>query len=137
MEKALVALAEKYPDQITVLRAESLSFADYQKVMDKSHVVLDQLYSYSPAVNALQAMAKGKIVVSGGEPEVYELLDETENHPIINVHPTYDGVFSQLEWIVKNKSLLPKLSVDSRVFVKEHHDYIKIAKQYLDFWSRS
>ncbi len=134
MERALNAIANKYTDQVNVIRAESLSYSEYQRAMDKAHVVLDQLYSHSPAVNALQAMAKGKVVVSGGEPEIYDLLGEDENFPIINVFPTYEGVFGQLEWLVLNKSKLPRLSVNSRVFVEEHHDYRKIAKQYLNFW---
>lgn len=137
MEKALIAINEKYPESVNIIRAESLSYAAYQDALADSHVVLDQLYSFSPAVNALQAMARGKIAVSGGEQEIYDLLGEMDNQPIVNVYPSFDGVFEKLEWLVLNKKLLPKLSRDSRVFVEEHHDYLKIAKQYLDFWTRN
>lgn len=135
MEKALDDLLMKYPDQVIVNKVESVSYDLYQKMMADSHVVLDQLYSYSPAMNALLAMAQGKIVVGGGEPEMYELLGEFDNRPVINVYPTRDSVFTQLENLVLNKDLIPKVSKRSYDFVQKNHNYISVASQYLDFWS--
>ena len=40
--------------------------------------MLDQLYSYSPGLNALYAMSKGIVVVGGAEEEHYNLLGETD-----------------------------------------------------------
>jgi hypothetical protein len=98
-------------------------------------VLLDQLYSYTPAMNALLAMAKGLIVVSGGEPENYEILGETELRPIINVQPTEESVYHELEQLVLHPERLEQLSKDSVRYIKKHHDHIKVAQQYLDFWT--
>jgi len=135
MERALIRLKDKYPDKVIVHRAESVSYTDYNRMMSEAHVVLDQLYSYTPAMNALNAMAMGKVVVSGGEPEMYELLGEDKNKPIINVHPTEEDVFDRLEYILLHKDILPQLSKAGRQFVEEHHDYRKVAEQYLQFWN--
>lgn len=135
MEKALLRIKDKYPEEVIISRAESVSYEQYNKMVSEAHIVLDQLYSYTPAMNALNAMAMGKIAVSGGEPEMYNMLRETANKPVINVFPTEEDVFDKLEFLVLNKEIIPKLSEDSRRFVEDHHSYIKVARQYLDFWT--
>jgi glycosyltransferase involved in cell wall biosynthesis len=104
--------------------------------MNHSDVLLDQLYSYTPAMNALLAMAKGLIVVSGGEPENYEILGETELRPIINVQPTEESVYHELEELVLHPERMEQLSRDSVHYIKKHHDHLKVAQQYIDFWTR-
>ncbi len=136
MEKALARVKDKYPDKVIVTRVESVSYDVYQKLMSEAHVVLDQLYSHTPAMNALLAMAQGKVLVGGGEPYIYDLYGETENRPIVNVHPSEDDVFEKLEWLVLNKKDIPEISRRSREFVEKNHDYISVAKKYLEFWGR-
>lgn len=60
MERALARVKDKYPNKVIVTRVESVSYDVYQKLMSEAHVVLDQLYSHTPAMNALLAMAQGK-----------------------------------------------------------------------------
>lgn len=136
MEKALERIKNKYPDKAIVTRVESVSYDVYQQLMSQAHVVLDQLYSHTPAMNALLAMAQGKVLVGGGEPYIYDLYGEYDNRPIINVHPSEDDVFDKLEWIVLNKKEIPEISRNSRLFVEKNHDYISVAKKYLEFWEK-
>ena len=82
MLRALERIKEKYPNRCEIVKAESVPFAEYQKLMDGSDVLLDQLYSYTPAMNGLLAMAKGLVLVGGGEPENYEIIGEKEHRPI-------------------------------------------------------
>jgi hypothetical protein len=135
MLRALQRVAEKYPDRCEIIRVESIPFLAYQDLMNHSDVLLDQLYSYTPAMNALLAMAKGLIVVSGGEPENYEILGEKELRPIINVQPTEESVYHELEQLVLHPERLTQLSKDSVTYIKKHHDHIKVAQQYVDFWT--
>lgn len=134
--KVLEQIKLEYPNDIKTTVVESLSYNDYVKEMQHCDIVLDQLYSYSPAMNGLLAMAMGKVLVSGAEPEMYDLLEEKENHPIINVFPTEDDIYKKLTSLIKSRSNIPQLSLDSRVFVEKHHDHIEVAKQYLDFWTK-
>lgn len=134
MLKVLLEFEKKYKGQVEVLVAESVSYDEYQKMMFNAHVVVDQLYSHSPSVNPLQAMAGGKIVISGGEPEMYDLMGDITNRPVINVYPSEKGVWDALETILKEKDRLPSLSKQSRLFVEQYHDSVNIAQQYLDFW---
>ena len=85
-------------------------------------------------MNSLLAMAKGVIVLGGGEEENYEIINEKELRPIINVYPSEEDIFQKLEYIVLNKERIPELSAQSIEYVRKHHNYVKVAQQYVDFW---
>ena len=136
MLKAATAIANKYPAQVRLCKAEGLPFDEYQQKMEQSDVLLDQLYSYTPAMNALLAMSKGIVVVGGGEPENYEILHETELRPIINVTPDYDSVFQAIEQLVLHPERIPLLKQQSIAYIKRHHDYVKVAHQYEVFYQK-
>ena len=137
MLRALERLKAKYPDRMEIVKAENVPFSQYCEMMQGSHVLLDQLYSYTPAMNALQAMSQGLVVVGGGEPEHYALLGEDELRPIINVQPTEDDVFLQIEQrLLLHPEALEQLSRDSVEYVRRHHDPIRVARQYLEVWSK-
>ena len=104
-------------------------------MMRSSDVLLDQIYSYTPAMNALQAMSMGLVVVSGGEEENYEILGEKELRPIINVQPEEEDVYRQLEQLILHSERIPQLKRDSIEYVRRHHDSIKVARQYLKAWT--
>ncbi|MBQ6964175.1 MAG: glycosyltransferase family 1 protein [Bacteroidaceae bacterium] len=134
MLRATQAVQEKYPDRLQVQIAEGVPFAQYQHMMDSSDAILDQLYSYTPAMNSLMAMSKGIINIGGGEPENYEILGEQELRPIINVLPTYESCYEEMEQLVLHPERIPALKQQSIEYVKKHHDYLKVARQYLDFY---
>ena len=134
MYKALVELAARYPDRIEIVKAESVPFAQYSRMMDHSDVLLDQLYSYTPAMNALCAMAKGLVVVGGGEEENYDILREKELRPIVNVLPSFDDVYAKLERLIQHPEDIARLSAESTQYVRRHHDHLKVAEQYVEFW---
>ncbi|KAB1158022.1 glycosyltransferase [Flavobacterium luteum] len=135
MYKALLNIHDKYPKNTSINKVESIPLNQYVKMMSESDILLDQIYSYTPAMNGLIAMAQGLILVGGGEPEMYELLHEKQKFPIINVFPTEEDIYNKLETLITNKNAIPNLSSDSRFFVEKYHDYIKVAQQYIDFWN--
>lgn len=130
MLKAAEHIRDKYPNKVQLLIARGVPFAQYCEMMEGSDVILDQLYSYTPAMNALQAMSRGIICVGGGEPENYDILNETELHPIVNVTPSYESVYEQLEQLVLHPERIRMLQEQSVAYVHRHHDYIQVAKQY-------
>ncbi len=138
MLRALERLEARYPDRMEIVRVESVPFATYQDLMNHSDVLLDQLYSYTPAMNGLLAMAKGLVLVGGGEPEQYDLLGEHELRPIINVLPDEEDVYRKLESeLLLQPGRLAELSRQSVAYIRRHHDHVKVAQQYVDFWQRA
>ena len=136
MLEALKNIKEKYPDCCEVRIAEDLPFDQYMQMMKGNDVILDQLYSYTPAMNALQAMAMGLVCLGGGEPENYEILNENELRPIINVTPTLENVMRALEDIILNPDQLIGLKKQSIEYVKRHHDYQKVALKYTHLYQQ-
>ena len=130
MLKAAQAIAKKYPDKTELRIAESIPFAEYVKMMNGSDAILDQLYSYTPSMNPLEAMARGIICIGGGEPENYEIIHEDKLRPIINVLPNYESVYQELEHLVLHPELVPLLKQQSIEYISKHHDYIKVAERY-------
>lgn len=135
MLRALEKLKAKYPDRVCIVKAESVPFEQYCQMMDESQVLLDQLYSYTPAMNALLAMSKGIVVVGGGEEEHYRLLGESELRPIVNVQPTEESVAEEIErQIIMQPGNLDRLSRESVEYVRRHHDYVRVAQRYIEIW---
>jgi len=128
---------DRYPTRCELTVVESVPYDEYIKMLCSSHVLLDQLYSYTPATNALLAMARGLVAVSGAEPEFYDLIDEHDNQPIINVSPLIEGdIDAKLEWLVQNKNEIPNLSRLSREFVVKHNDAHVVAQRHIDFYKK-
>lgn len=135
MFRAAMDIKDKYPDKVEIIKAESVPFNEYRTMMENSDIILDQLYSYTPAMNALLAMSKGIVVVGGGEEENYDVINEHELRPIVNVEPCYDSVFSQIEKLVMHPETVPSLKRQSVEYIRKHHDYIKVARQYEAFYN--
>lgn len=135
MLRALERVYEKYPDKCEIVKAESVPYPLYCTMMDSSNVLLDQLYSYTPAMNGLLAMAKGLVLVGGGEEENYDILGEKEMRPIVNVLPDEGDVYHKLEQLVLHPEMIVKMSRDSRSYIEKYHDYRKVAERYVEFWN--
>lgn len=135
MLRALQRIAKDYPEACEVKIVESLPFPEYVKALDDSHVILDQLYSYTPAMNALQAMAQGLVVVGGGEEENYEILGERGLRPIVNVQPTEESVYNQLAELVRHPERIELLSRQGIEYVQRYHNNKTVAQQYIDFYN--
>lgn len=136
MLAAAQAVCAKYADRVELKVVEGVPFAQYCEMMENSDVILDQLYGYTPAMNALQAMSRGIICVGGGEPENYDILNEKDLRPIVNVTPSYESVYCQLENLITHPECIAELQHQSVAYVKRHHDYIKVAQQYEALYCR-
>ena len=136
MLRAAQDLHAQYAHRMKLNIAESVPFDEYRQMMEGSDAILDQLYAYTPSMNPLLAMSKGIICIGGGEPENYEIINETELRPIINVEPTYESVYHEVEQLVLHPERIPELKRQSVEYIKKHHDFMKVAMQYVDFWNR-
>ena len=129
-------LESKYPDKCKLIATESLPYNEYIEQMKNCDILLDQIYSYTPAMNALQAMSMGLVTVSGGEEEHYKLIQEESLRPIINVQPTEKNIYNKLEWLILHPEQIAQLKIDGKEYIQRHHDSIKIAQQYIEYWNK-
>jgi glycosyltransferase involved in cell wall biosynthesis len=135
LELAMRRVAKRMPGRTRLRVVENKPYDEYITTMASSHVLLDQIYSYSPATNALIAMAQGLSVVSGGESEYYDFIGETENRPIINAPTDFDELVETMYDVAINPEMLIERGQRSREFVEKHNAAPIVAKRYLDFWT--
>ena len=135
MLRALERIHNDYPNDCEILKAENVPFEEYSRMVNDCDILLDQLYGYSPGMNALLAMSKGKIVVGGAEDECYQILREETLRPMINVTPDEEDVYNKLKWLIDNKDKVAKLQQESIEFIEKHHLSYKVAEKFIVFWN--
>ncbi len=133
-EEALTIIQKKYAEKVQVIVTENVPYAEYINLYDQSHILLDQIYAHDQGYNALEAMAKGKVVFTGAEIEFENLYNLTEK-VAINALPNVDYLVNKLSFLIENPEEIIKIAHNARLFIENEHDYKKIAQQYIDKWS--
>ena len=136
LEPLFDRLAKEYPDTITLCKVESVPFEQYQQLVAEADVVVDQLYSFTPAMGALQSMSQGKVVISGYEAEYRQFIDGPVDSGIINLRPFDDAHnYEILRTMLTDRKKIAQLQEGSRAFVRRYHDADDVARQFVEFWS--
>lgn len=126
-------IESEHPGKVLVDVASGLSLEEYLKKLSGSHVVVDQLYSYSPATNALQTMALGRVSATGWQPECAAMLGCTDA-PVIPLQPG-DDVKRVLENALLDVGGLRRMSKAGRELVERENDVRTVADKFLKHWS--
>jgi len=134
-ERALDDIREKYGDRVEIIQTENVPYDVYIQSYDRAHIVLDQVYAYDQGYNALEAMAKGKVVFTGAETEFMEHYGLTER-VAVNAVPDEKEISAALSFLIENPAEISNMGKRAREFVEQHHDYANIAKAYLNIWNR-
>lgn len=135
LEEAAKQVVAEFPDKAELEIVENIPFAEFTQRLKNSHVVLDQIYSYTPATTALMAMAYGLNTVSGAEPEYYDFIGEHDNRPIINAPIELDALTETLRQVVLRPEEIVERGRKSREFAVKHNDTEVVARRFLDFWT--
>ncbi|NND61639.1 MAG: glycosyltransferase [Flavobacteriaceae bacterium] len=134
-EEALEILRSKHPDKIEIVTVESVPYETYINLFNDAHILLDQVFAYDQGFNALEAMAKGKVVLTGAEKEWLDYFNLQEDTVAINALPDAQKIADKLEWLILNPEKMREISLNARKFIEEEHDHIKMAQRYFDLWS--
>ncbi|MEO6174083.1 MAG: glycosyltransferase [Flavobacterium circumlabens] len=135
-EKALEVILQKYGDKIGIIKTENAPYKQYITLYNHAHILLDQVYSYDQGYNALEAMAKGKVVFTGAETEFTNYYNLTER-VCVNALPDVDYLVSELSYLIENPEEITAMGKRARSFIEKEHDYVKIAEKYLNVWNES
>ena len=132
-EKALTIIQEKYLNKVEIITAENLPYADYINRYNKAHILLDQLYGYDHGYNALEAMAKGKVVFTNAD-VLFEKHYHLTEKVAVNAEPDVDYLVKELSFLIENPNEIITIGKRARAFIEKEHDYLKIAGKYLEVW---
>lgn len=134
VREAFDILSEKYKDQAEFVIDGNLPIDQYLSLIEKTHIIVDQVNSYSGGMNAIYGLAMGKVVVGGNEGGH---SDEGENVcPIVNVKPNVDSVCFGIEKAIDRVKSGGAYFTQSREYAEVRHDYLRIAQKYIDEWSK-
>lgn len=125
-------VARRHPGRVQIKYVEGVPYDEYMHLLAEADVLVDQLYSYTPSMNSLAAMARGTVVIGGGEEEYYEFIGEKTLRPIINVRPDVpdEENITAIERALFTDGMLERMAQESMQFVHKYHDYRLVAKQY-------
>lgn len=125
-------VARRHPSKVQIKYVEGVPYDEYMRLLAEADVLVDQLYSYTPSMNSLAAMARGTVVIGGGEEEYYEFIGEKTLRPIINVRPDVpdEENIAAIERALFTDGMLERMAQESIQFVHKYHDYRLVAKQY-------
>ena len=125
-------VARRHPGKVQIKYVEGVPYDEYMHLLAEADVLVDQLYSYTPSMNSLAAMARGTVVIGGGEEEYYEFIGEDTLRPIINVRPDVpdEENIAAIERALFTDGMLERMAQESIQFVHKYHDYRLVAKQY-------
>ncbi len=132
-EKALEIIKKKYGNNVEIIIAKTLPYNDYINLYNKAHILLDQTFSYDQGYNALEAMAKGKVVFTGAENEFIDYYHLTER-VAVNAKADVDYLVNELSFLIENPDEIIAIGKRARAFVEKEHNYLKIADKYLEVW---
>lgn len=133
-EKAIEIIQEKYPNTVEVKITKDIPYSDYQKHFEKAHILLDQVYCFDQGFNALEAMAKGKVVFTGAETEFLNHYHLQEDEVAINALPDVEYLVEKLSFLIENPSEIERISKNAIQFIQKEHHYITQAEKYVQLW---
>ena len=133
-EKALEIVRKKYANKVEIIVTENIPYNDYISIYNKAHILLDQVFAYDQGYNALEAMAKGKVVFTGAETEFSNQYQLQEDEICINALPDENKIAAKLSYLIERPEKIKEISKNARNFIEKEHNYKTNATKYLTCW---
>lgn len=134
IEPAFDKMRKYFSDKAEFICADKLPFDEYMKVVERTNVIVDDANSYSIAMNGMFSLLKGKLIMGGSEPVANEAYGY-EYNPVFNICPDVDQICDVIENIIERKDEIEQLGQEGRKFIEQYHNYIDIARQYVDIFN--
>lgn len=132
--EALEIIKNRYPDKVEIIVDGKKPLNEYLEMLKNVNILVDQCKEHCYGMNALYAMAEGRIVLGGASDNSLKEFGLTRC-PVVHIEPNVNQIVEQLEQLICRKDEFEKLGYESRKFVEEFHDCEKIAQQYLQVWN--
>ena len=135
-DKYFTLAADLKKDTFSYVSFGGVPFREYISLIAEGDIFFDQIHSLDQGVNALLAMACGKVVFSGFCAEFLERYHLNENAIGIDAKPDPLYLASMLNEIEVGSIDVEKVSFESRKFVENFHDHRVVAEQFIREWRK-
>ena len=136
LTQLIAIIQQKFPKQVHIEIVENLPYAQYIETYNNAHIILDQVFAYDQGYNALEAIAKAKVVFTGAESGFMEHY-KLDSPVAINALPKVESLVLALEDLIKHPEKIKEIGMAAQNFVTQHHNYKEVAQLYLDTWKLS
>jgi hypothetical protein len=113
-----------------------LPFQKYIEVVGEADVIVDQVWSQSPGMNALWLLAMGKIVFSGNTDLAKQYQPHAGESPIFDASPNPHELAAGLSEAISQQHRFSELADRGHAYVSRHHGHMKIAGDYVALWQQ-
>lgn len=131
--EALHQLKAEVNDAVEILTPEKIPYIEYKKCLADCDIFIDQCNSYSYGMAAVEALALGKIVLSGAEAAVLQYSGALDC-PIINIKPDSEDILIKLRSLLSSPNRMELLSQQSRDFAMRFHSLENVIPKYEKIW---
>lgn len=132
--EALNLIKEKYKERVDINIVKKIPIVDYLNYLDRADILIDQCKSYDYGMNAILAMERKIIVLSGSEIEA-NIYNDFKSNPVINIVPNPSQIFQEIEkLILMSDTELNSLKLDMFNHVNEYHNNNKITNKFIEIY---
>ncbi len=114
---------------------ENLTHEQFLHRLLDADVLIDQVHSFGAGMAALEALAQGKVVVSGNAPATRAYFSWGDENPILDASADPVLLARQLATVLDAPDLVPHRIAEGMAYVKRRHDSVVVARQYVDAWA--
>lgn len=134
IKKALEIIQLRHPDEVEVIIDGKMPLNEYLNLLKSVNILVDQCKEHCYGLNALYAMAEGRIVLGGATENSLKEYG-LDSCPVLHIGPDVNQIVDQLEYVISRKKDFEEMGYESRKFVETFHNHISIAQKYVDMWN--
>lgn len=131
--KALELIKKQYGEKVAISIPERIPYSEYRRSLENCDIFIDQCNSYSYGMAAVEAMAYGKVVLSGAEDVALAYMGAADC-PIINVRPEVSDICEKLQKLIDDPNNLCHIGTRSRQFAERFHSSKNIIPKLYKIW---
>lgn len=131
VEKVFSSLTEQYSNKADFLIKGHMPFKEYNELLIKQDVIVDQVFSKTLGINSLMSLASGKILVSS-DPTLGCAAYQIPVPPMISCEPSIVGLERSMKNVLDNYGELGFDGDDAKSYVATYHSPKLVAQKFTD-----
>jgi hypothetical protein len=113
---------------------EGLSHGEFLQAMARADIVIDQVFTQSYGMAALECLAMGKVVLSGSGPRAHAYFPFMADSPVLDAPPNVGLLADALAATLDRRDEFESLAARGRSYVAKNHDHLAVAARFADLW---
>lgn len=133
---AFEILRKRHEDVAEFLIEGKMPYEEYAKLIERVDIIVDQKNGVSFGMAGLEAMAKGKILITGNyrknisDPQ----FEYVKNAPAFELGTTVEEMVNNISSVIDKRAEYEDLREKGIAYVKTHHDHKKVAQEFVNLY---